>query len=115
MRWIMKDEITYDDLKQHEHIFTLAPFFVLKMMAKKNSNLVRKFQTTIESHLDKLDEEQKTKLNLILESDVDHLQKLLRQAYEQTKLKQYELLSDPKNKEFIELNLNELRKLILKK
>lgn len=108
----MENEITYDDLKEHQHIFTMAPSFILRAMAKKNSNLVRKFQPTIESHLNKMNEEQKGKLEVILDSDVGDLQNLMKQAYIRTKLKQYQILADPKNREFIELNLNELRKLI---
>lgn len=108
----MEERISYDDLKEHEHLFTLAPSFILKRMARKNSNLVDKFKSTIESHLNKLSDEQKAKLHIILDSDVDELQELLRQAYEKTRIKQYEILANPKYKEFIELNLRELRKLI---
>lgn len=108
----MENEITFDDLKEHQHLFTLAPSFILNGMARRNSNLVKKFQPTIESHLNKLNDEQKSKLDIILNSDVDHLQGVLREAYMQTKIKQYEILSNPKNKGFIELNLNELKKLI---
>lgn len=110
----MKEKITYEDLKEHEHLFLLAPSFILKGMAKRNSNLVIKFKSSIESHLNALTDEERSKLQAILNSDVDELQKLLRQAYIQTKMKQYEILSNPKNREFIELNLNELRKLIKK-
>ena len=108
----MEERISYDDLKEHEHLFTLAPSFILKRMARKNSNLVDKFKSTIESHLNKLSDEQKAKLHIILDSDVDELQELLRQACEKTRIKQYEILANPKYKEFIELNLRELRKLI---
>lgn len=109
---IMEDRITYDDLKEHEHLFTMAPSFVLKRMARRNSNVVAKFKPAIESHLDKLNDEQRRKLQIILDSDVEDLQDLLRRAYVQTRLKQYEILSNPRNRGFIELNLNELRKLI---
>ena len=101
----MEERISYDDLKEHEHLFTLAPSFVLKRMARKNSNLVDKFKSTIESHLNKLNDEQKRKLHVIVNSDVDDLQELLRQAHENTRIKQYEILANPKYKEFIELNL----------
>lgn len=108
----MKEKITYEDLKEHEHLFLLAPAFILNGMAKRNSNLVIKFKSAIESHLNALNDEEKSKLHAILNSDVDELQKLLRQAYIQTKIRQYEILSNPKNREFIEMNLRELRKLI---
>ena len=108
----MKNGITYDDLKEHEHLFTLAPPFILKRMAKRNSNIVNKFSSTIEPHLNNLTEEQRDKLDVILNSEVEELHNLLMHAYMQTRIKQYEILSNPKYKEFIELNLNELRKLI---
>lgn len=108
----MENGITYEDLKEHEHLFTLAPPFILKTMAKRNSNLVNKFKSTVESHLNNLTDEQRNKLDIILNSDVRELQNLLANAYIQTRIKQYEILSNPKYKEFIELNLNELRKLI---
>lgn len=107
----MEGKISYDDLKEHEHLFTLAPSFVLKGMARRNSNLVEKFKSTIESHLSKLNDEQKRKLDIIVNSEVEELQELLAEAYKKTRIKQYEILANPKNREFIELNLNELRKL----
>ncbi|WP_405305587.1 hypothetical protein [Methanobrevibacter sp.] len=108
----MREKITYDDLKEHEHLFLLAPSFILGGMAKRNSNLITKFRPAVESHLNKLSDDERSKLHVILDSDIDDLQKLLRQAYIKTKIRQYAILSDPKNRDFIELNLNELRKLI---
>ena len=108
----MDDKISYEDLKEHEHLFLLAPSFVLKSMAKRNSNLVGRFHSAVEAHLNKLTEDQRRKLDIILNSDVVELQKLLGEAYRKTKIKQYEILADPKHRAFIELNLAELRKLI---
>lgn len=108
----MEEKISYDDLKEHEHLFTMAPSFVLKGMARRNSNLVDKFGSAIVAHLNRLDDEQKRKLYIILNTEVEELQKLLMEAYIKTRIKQYEILANPKYKEFIELNLNELRKLI---
>ena len=108
----MDDKISYKDLEDYQHLFTLAPAFVLKRMASKNSNLVGKFKSTIESHLHGLNEEQRIKLNIILKSDVDELQGLLREAYDKTNIKQYGILSNPKYREFIERNLDELRKMV---
>ncbi len=108
----MEDKISYKDLEEYEHLFSLAPSFVLKRMAKRNSNVVQKFQSRIEDHLNKLNDEQKNKLHIMLNSDVDYLQDLLAEAYTKTGLKQYKILADPKNKKFIEVNLNELKKLV---
>ena len=107
----MDEKITYEDVLQHQHLFALAPPFILERMAKRNSNLVDKFRSNIQSHIDSLSDDQRTKLNIILNSDVDDLQAIMKEAYVKTNKKQYKILADPKYKDFIELNLNELRKL----
>jgi hypothetical protein len=108
----MDDKITYGDLEEYHNLFTMVPSFVLKRMAKKNSNLVDKFRPSIQSRFDKLTDEQKNKLDIILNSSVDDLQDLMDEAYTKTKLKQYKILANPEYKEFIELNLDELRKMV---
>ena len=55
----MTDKITYDDVMEYTHLFTMVPSFVLEMMARKNSNLVLKFKSTIQSHMDNLTDDQK--------------------------------------------------------
>lgn len=108
----MNDEITYEDIKDYETLFTLAPSFLLERFARKNKNLVLKFKPTIESHLSNLTDEQKNKLDLILNADVDELQSMLHEAYMKSNKKQYEILANPKYKQFIELNLGEIRKIV---
>lgn len=108
----MEDNLTYKDVKEYEHLLTLAPPFLLKRMAKKNSNLVSKFRPKVQSYLNSLDENHKKKLDILLVTDVDDLQELLGEAYSESNKKQYKILADPKNKEFIELNLNELREMV---
>lgn len=108
----MSEKITYKDVLEYESLFSLAPSLMLKRWAKKNKNLVIKFRSPIQSHLSKLTDEQRDKLNIILNSDVDDLQKILNEAYVKTNKKQYKILADPQYKSFIENNLNELRKMI---
>lgn len=108
----MEEKITYKDLEQYHHLFTLVPAFLLKRMAVRNSNLIQKFKSAIESHLNSLNDDQKNKLDIILNSEVEELQVLLAEAYIKTGLKQYEILSNPKYREFIELNLDELKKIV---
>lgn len=105
-------KLTYDDVKEYESLFTMAPSFILGSMIKRNSNLVSKFKSTVVSSLKNLDDKQKEKLEIILDSDVSELQNVMKVAYSKSKKKQYKLLADPKAKKFIELNLNEIRKLI---
>ena len=107
-----EDKITYDDVKDYEKIFTLTPPFLLERFAKKNTNLVLKFESTIQSFLADLSSHQKNKLDIILNSDVDELQSIMAEAYEKNSKKQYEILSNPEYKDFIEHNLNEIRKMI---
>ena len=107
----MNDKITYEDFKEYESLFSLAPSFMLKHFARKKTNLVLKFQSAIEDYLDGLTDEEKRKLEIVLNSDVDELQAFMREVYKRDHKKQYKILADPKNKEFIELNLAEMRKL----
>lgn len=108
----MEDKLTYKDVEEYEHFLTLAPTFLLKRMAKKNSNLVNKFKPKVQSYLNSLNDNQKEKLDILLVTDTDDLQKLMGEAYSKSNKKQYKILADPKNREFIELNINELRKMV---
>ena len=109
---IMRDKITYEDIEMYQQLFTLAPAFLLERMARKNSNLVLKFHSHITKHLEKLSNHEREMLNLILNSDIDDLQQIMEDAYKKSNMKQYKILSDPKYREFVELNINELRKII---
>ena len=108
----MDEKISYKDLEEYQHLFALAPSFILKRMARKKSNVVQKFKPTVQSHIDNLTQDQREKLEIILRSDVDELQYLMNEAYIKTNKKQFKILADPKNKEFIKLNLAELEKLL---
>ena len=81
-------------------------------MAKKNSNLVKKIKSTIQSYMDNLTDIQCVKLNVILDSDVSELQAIMQEAYEKTNKKQYRILANPNYSQFIELNLNELKGMV---
>ena len=108
----MDEKITYKDVIEHQHLFALAPPFLLERMAKRNSNVVNKFRSNIQSELDNLDDAHRRKLNVILNSDVNDLQNLMNEAYLKTNKKQYKILANPKYGQFIELNLEELRKMV---
>lgn len=108
----MDEKITYEDVREYEKLFTLAPSFLLERFAKRNTNLVLKFKSPIESHLNNLTDNQKRKLNIMLDTDVNDLQRLMNEAYTKTKIKQYRILANPKYRDFIEYNLSEIGKLI---
>ncbi|MBR2556928.1 MAG: hypothetical protein IKE95_00940 [Methanobrevibacter sp.] len=107
-----EDKITYKDIEEYDNLFSMAPPILLKRFARKNTNLVLKFQSVILSHINTLNVEQKRKLDLILNMTVDELQGLMKEAYLKTNKKQYKILSDSKYKPFIENNINELRKIV---
>lgn len=106
------DKITYNDVVEYQHFFKLVPPFLLERMAKKNSNLVKKFESKVKSYLNNLSDNQQKKLDIMLASDVDDLQAVMGEAYEKTNKKQYKILANPSYKEFIELNIDEIRKMI---
>jgi hypothetical protein len=107
-----EDEITYRDVREYESLFTLTPSFLLERFAKKNANLALKYESVIRGHLSKMNGEQKRKLDIILNSETDHLQKIMAKAYEISKKKQYKILANPEYSQFIEDNLSEIRKMV---
>lgn len=107
-----EDKISFNDVREYESFFRMAPSFLLEAFARKNSNIVLKFKSQILAQLSNLDERQKKKLDLILSTDISELQAIMNEAYVKTKIKQYRVLADPKYHAFIEKNFNELRKLM---
>ena len=108
----MGDKITYMDVIEYEKLFTRITSFVLERFARKNSNLVLKFKGQVESQLHKLNDKQWEKLDIILNTDVSELQRILYEAYDKTNVKQYKILANPKYSIFIESNLDEIKKII---
>lgn len=107
-----EDNLSYGDVEQYERYFTLMPAFLLQRYVKKNTNLVLKFNSQIESFLIKLNENQKRLLDLTLNSQTEELQAIMNEAYEISGKKQYEILANPDSIVFIEINLNELREMV---
>lgn len=107
-----EDKITYSDVKQYEKFFTLTPPFLLERFAKKNTNLVLKFESKAKKYLANLNENQKKKLDIVLNSEIEDLQAVMADAYERTNKKQYKILANPKYREFLEFNIDEVRKLV---
>ncbi len=106
------NKLNYNDVREYESLFTLAPSFLLERFAKRNSNLVLKFQPRIEEFINNLSDYQKNKLEIIVESEIEDLQTIMAKAYLNSRKKQYRILANPKYREFIKINLDELRKMI---
>lgn len=106
------DKITYDDVREYETLFTLAPSFLLETFAKRGTNLVSKFKSQVDFYLNTLTAEQKHKLDLILASDIDELQMIMQESYKKTGIKQFAILANPAYKVFIKDNLDEIRSML---
>lgn len=109
-----EDKITYEDIQRYEFVLGKVPSLLLGTMIRRNSNLISKFESTIVSKLDTLNETQKKQLDIILNSEVSEIQALLKEAYDKSGKKQYKQLSEPKATKFIESNMAELKKLVEK-
>lgn len=107
-----KRKLTYEDIKPYEGFVSKIPTLILKRLIRKNSNFVLKFESIILSHINNLNLNQKEQLNIILEADINELQELSQESYEKSGIKAFKLIADPNCKDFLELNLNELKKLI---
>ena len=105
-------KITYRDVEEYETLFTLAPSFLLELLARKNKNLVSKYKPIIQGYMNNLTHEQRNKLDIILSSDVDELQGIMDEAYRRSGKRQYQILANPNYKKFIVDNLDGLREMI---
>lgn len=109
-----EEKITYRDVEEYEKLFSLVPPFLLERFAKKNKNLVLKFESNVRSFLEDLSANQRNKLDIILNTPVNELQCIMDEAYQKTNKKQYKILANPKYGKFIETNLEELCKILKK-
>ena len=105
-------ELTCDDVLEYQDLLKLAPLFILKRMARKRSNLVKKFESQVKDYIENMDSRHQEKLHILLNSNIDDLQTLIDEAYRKTNNKQFKILADSKNKEFININIEELKKLV---
>ncbi len=107
-----ENKLTYEDVKEYQGLFTMAPSFLLSSMINRNSNLVLKFESTVKAYLKNLTPEQSEKLALILDADTAELQRIMAESYQKTHKKQFKLLASQKATPFIAKNLATLRKLV---
>lgn len=105
-------EITHKDVIEMMDIFTHVPPLLLKLVIKRNSNVVRSFQDRIEDYKTTLSTEDLKKIGIITKMQVEELQEILKDAYHETQQVQLNILADPKAKPFITRNLQELAKII---
>ena len=108
----MDEKITLEDILPYQGYVSKVPAFALKRMAKRKSNLVSKFESQIKSRLGNMSQHQRHRLDVAINSEVSDLQKVMDEAFEKTGKKQFKILADSKNEEFIRKNLDELEKIL---
>lgn len=107
-------KITEDDVIELMDSFTKVPSFILKGLVSGNVNVVKSFQSQIESDKNKLSVHEISKIRVVLETPIPELQNILHRAYLKTNKKQLKILADPYAEPFIEKNLRELEILLFK-
>jgi hypothetical protein len=105
-------EITHKDVIEMMDLFTRVPPLLLKLVIKRNSNVVRSFQDRIEDYKTTLSAEELNKIRIITLMPVEELQKILNNVYQENQQVQLKILADPKAQPFITKNLQELKKVI---
>ncbi len=105
-------EITHKDVIDMMDLFTRVPPLLLKLVIKRNSNVVRSFQDRIEDYKTTLSQEELEKIRVITRMPVEELQKILINAYQETQQVQLKILADPNAQPFITKNLQELGEII---
>ncbi|AXV40768.1 hypothetical protein [Methanobacterium sp. BAmetb5] len=108
----MDEGISEKDVMGLMHVFTRVPPLVLKMVVKGNKNVVRSFEEQVRDHYQQLTEDERVKVEKVLEMPVFELQRILQNVYLETHQKQLKILADPSAEPFITLNLQELRKVL---
>lgn len=67
----MEDKITLNDVEQYQHFLNKIPAFLLRIMAKRNSSIVKKFESRIKSHIVNLSDSERKKLDVLLNTDME--------------------------------------------
>ncbi|MGZ7117914.1 MAG: hypothetical protein ACXVHS_10815 [Methanobacterium sp.] len=88
------------------------PPFLVNSYISKDINAVKEFKDPIKEHTAQLTDKDIFKIRKILEIPVSDLQDLLNELYLITNLEQLRILAEPRARPFIELNLEELKKIL---
>ncbi|PKL66271.1 MAG: hypothetical protein CVV28_11780 [Methanobacteriales archaeon HGW-Methanobacteriales-1] len=104
--------ITENDVIETLDLFTKVPSILLRRWVSKNSNMVKSFSNQIESYKNKLSPRDMARAEKVMEMPVEELQEILKKAYVRTGKNQLKILADPKARSFIDLNLQEARKVL---
>ena len=105
-------EIQSKDIGRLLKLLENFPPFVINSYISKDINAVKEFENPIKDQSAKLTDKDILKVRKIIYMPVPELQKILNELYLITNMEQLKILSEPKAEHLIELNLNELRKIL---
>jgi len=88
------------------------PPFVINSYISKDINAVKEFENVIKDNTTQLTDEDLLKVRKIIDMPVPELQKILKELYLITDMEQLKILAEPRAESLIELNLNELRRIL---
>jgi hypothetical protein len=112
MESLKEVKITEEDVMGIMDLFTRVPPLMLKIAVKRNLNAVKSFESQIETYYGQISDEERAKIEKVMEMPVPELQEILGKVYEKTHQKQLKILADPWAEHFIAGNLQELKKLL---
>ena len=88
------------------------PPFVVNKYVTLNINAAEEFEDQIKEQKNKLSDADLLKIRKIIETPSEKLQQVLKELYTETDMEQFKILAEPDAKPLIELNLEELKKII---
>lgn len=88
------------------------PPFVVNKYVTLNINAAEEFEDQIKDQKNKLSDADLLKIRKIIETPSEKLQQVLKELYTETEMEQFKILAEPDAKPLIELNLEELKKII---
>ncbi len=105
-------EVKGEDIRGLIDLLEKFPPFVINSYVSGNINAVEEFEEQIKEHTSQLTEDDLSKIRKVVDLPIPELQNLLNELYLKTNLEQFKTFADPKAGPLIELNLEELKKIL---
>jgi hypothetical protein len=104
--------ITGENIGRLLKLLEKFPPFVVNAYISKDINAVKEFENQIKEQTAHLTEEDLLKVKKIIEMPIPELQSILNELYGITNMEQLKILAEPRAEPLIELNLNELKRVL---
>ena len=107
-------DIKDKDIARLLRLLEKFPPFVINRYVSSDIDAVKEFDQAIEENTSQLTDDDLSEIRRIIEIPIPELHNILNELYLITKLEQFKILADPKAGKFIEINLEELKKILFK-